>query len=621
MLFGTNISRFIQRSILWSFLLFAVLFCGQKVEAAGGYQIEQYHVDVNVTPYNTYEITETIGVRFSEYRHGIYRNLPLVNRVYRTDGSSDVVRARIENVQCSDQRKISIENNNCQIRIGDKDTEIIGEKVYTLSYDYIMGKDVLEGADEFYFNIVGTQWEDTTIQNVTFSIHMPDDFDEQKIGFSHGFYGSVKGDGIWYSVQGNTINGMLNQDIVLQSGEGMTIRIELEEGYFKKDTGIEWLPGIVFFLGIAIVCVGYFLWQKYGKDDPYVETVEFYPPDGYNSAELGFFFKGTVIGDDIVSLVVYLAQKGYLRIIEGSAKNDKGFTLMKEKEYDGTNSFEREFFLGLFQKGDFVTDSDLNNTFYVTVNSITKQINKAYLKKIFYPNSLNKDWGLYILLTIMFLLSCWNPVYHNSYNVFSTLYAIGITEFLLIFLFHSVFAFGKVWEKVLSGVILGIFTAFMGFVFMGNGFAMADKSYLYAFVFTILITGVVAFFSHILPKRTIWGNQMLGRCLGFKRFLETVEKPKLKAMVNEDPEYFYDILPYAYVFQISDEWMEKFETLLSEPPKWYQGHGGSHFSPARFHTFMNSTMTRASSSMTSSPRSSGGGSSGGGSGGGGGGSW
>lgn len=607
--------------VFWLFLLTSVLFLGQKAQAAGGYDIEQYHVDINVTPYNTYEITETIRVNYSEYRHGIYRNLPLVNRVYRTDGSSDVVRARVENVKCSDEKRISVEDSTCQIRIGDADREIIGEKMYSLSYDYVMGKDVLKGADEFYFNIVGTEWEDTTIQNVTFSIHMPEKFDERKIGFSYGFSGSVTRDGIWYSVQENTINGMLNQDIILHSGEGLTIRLELPEGYFKKDTSIEMLPSIVFFLGIVIICVGYFLWQKYGKDDPYVETVEFYPPDGYNSAELGFFHKGVVVGDDIVSLVVYLAQKGYLRIIEGSGKNEKGFTLMKEKEYDGNNPFEREFFLGLFQKGDFVTDSDLNNKFYVTVKSITKQLNKKYMKQIFYPNSLNKDWGLYMLLTAMYLLSCWNPVYLNNYSIFSTIYAIGVTEFLFIFMFSALFTFGKVWEKILSGIIVGVFAIFMGFVFMGNGFAMADRSYSYAFVFTLVMTCVVAFFSHILPKRTHWGNQMLGRSLGFKRFLETAEKPKLEAMVQENPEYFYEILPYTYVLGVSDEWMEKFETLLSEPPGWYQGHGGSHFSAHRFHTFMSSTMTRANSTMTSSPRSSGGGSSGGGSGGGGGGSW
>lgn len=611
-----------KKNIIRVLLLLSVLFIGQKAQAAGGYDIEQYHVDVNVTPYNTYEITETIKVNYSEYRHGIYRNLPLVNNVHRTDGSSDVVRASVKNIECTDKKKISIENNICQIRIGDKDEEIIGEKTYTISYDYVMGKDVLEGADEFYFNIVGTQWEDTTIQNVSFAIHMPKSFDAQKIGFSYGWVGSIKTEGIWYGVQGNDINGMLDKDIVLQSGEGLTIRLELPEGYFKQDNSVATPAGITIVIGLAIIGIGYLLWRKYGKDDPYVETVEFYPPDEYNSAELAFFYKGDAFPTDTVSLVVYLAQKGYLRIIEGSGKSDKGFSLMKEREYDGNNTFERQFFQGLFQKGDFVTDSDLTNTFYKTIQNITLGLTNAYKKKVFYANSLDKSWILYLLLTVMFILTCGIPVYQSTYSIFHVVYSIAVTEFIFAFAFSLFFGFAKLWEKVLSIVFTGGFAAFISFALLSRAFSMADKSYFYAYLFTLLITAVVTFYGYYLPKRTKWGNEMLGKAMGFKRFLETVEKPRLEAMVMENPEYFYEILPYTYVFDISDTWMKKFETILLEPPKWFQGHhSGSHFSVTSFNKVMSSTMTRATSSMTSSPRSSGGGSSGGGSGGGGGGSW
>jgi uncharacterized membrane protein len=94
-------------------------------------------------------------------------------------------------------------------------------------------------------------------------------------------------------------------------------------------------------------------------------------------------------------------------------------------------------------------------------------------------------------------------------------------------------------------------------------------------------------------------------------------------MVSENPQYFYDILPYAYALGVSKVWMEKFESIATEPPTWYGGHYGT-FNVIQFNTFMNSTMKAATSSMTSTPSSSGGGGggiSGGGSGGGGGGSW
>ena len=114
---------------------------------------------------------------------------------------------------------------------------------------------------------------------------------------------------------------------------------------------------------------------------------------------------------------------------------------------------------------------------------------------------------------------------------------------------------------------------------------------------------------------------MLGRIRGFKNFLETAEKDKLEALVMENPQYFYEILPYTYVLDVSDTWMKKFESITLEPPTWYSGHY-STFDVVMFHHFMNTTMTTATSSMTSQPSSgSGGGFSGGGSGGGGGGSW
>ena len=93
----------------------------------------------------------------------------------------------------------------------------------------------------------------------------------------------------------------------------------------------------------------------------------------------------------------------------------------------------------------------------------------------------------------------------------------------------------------------------------------------------------------------------------------------------QNPEYFYNILPYTYALDVSDVWISQFETIAMQAPNWYDSHGT--FSVHTFGAFMNSTMSSATTAMSSSSSSSssggfsGGGSSGGGSGGGGGGSW
>ena len=151
--------------------------------------------------------------------------------------------------------------------------------------------------------------------------------------------------------------------------------------------------------------------------------------------------------------------------------------------------------------------------------------------------------------------------------------------------------------------------------------------YFITYIIGIISVAILILFAKIMPKRTPYGNEMLGKLRGFKRFLETAEKTQLEALVNENPEYFYKILPYTYALGVSEVWMSQFEAIAMKAPNWYVGY--SAFNMNEFNHFINDTMKTAQSAMVSSPSSSsgssggssGGGSSGGGSGGGGGSSW
>ena len=135
-----------------------------------------------------------------------------------------------------------------------------------------------------------------------------------------------------------------------------------------------------------------------------------------------------------------------------------------------------------------------------------------------------------------------------------------------------------------------------------------------------------------MPKRNKYGLEVLGKIKGFKTFLETVEKEQLEKLVLENPTYFYDILPYTYVLDISDKWINKFEQINLQAPEWYYGPSFEYYHFTHFinNTVNDSNITARAPSTSSSGFSggsssggsfSGGGFSGGGSGGGGGGSW
>lgn len=158
-------------------------------------------------------------------------------------------------------------------------------------------------------------------------------------------------------------------------------------------------------------------------------------------------------------------------------------------------------------------------------------------------------------------------------------------------------------------------------IFIYNNTFGAGERYA-AFGAGIAILAVSFILSFFVRRRTDKGHEILEKIEGFKMFLETAEKERLETLVFDDPKYFYNILPYAYVLGVSDKWVKKFEGIAVEPPEWYSG--SNTFNTFMLWHFMSSTMSQATQAMTSAPQTSsggGGGFAGGGSGGGGGGSW
>ena len=109
---------------------------------------------------------------------------------------------------------------------------------------------------------------------------------------------------------------------------------------------------------------------------------------------------------------------------------------------------------------------------------------------------------------------------------------------------------------------------------------------------------------------------MRGALQGLKKFIKTAEVSKLQMLADENPQYFYRILPYAYIFNISDKWIKKFESIVKPDMAW---SSGTSFNEQEFmyfaktmHKFSepsyeNGGITYSSGSGGGSHRSSGGG--------------
>ena len=643
-------------------ILFVIVIVPNKVSAissSSGYTITSYNIDMVVNEDNTFDITETITAYFTTFKHGIYRRIPLKNNVTRTDGTKSNNRAKISNISVSENYTTSNESRYKVIKIGDSNKTITGSHTYTIKYTYNIGKDPLKDTDELYFNLIGDEW-DTSISNVTFKITMPKSFDKSLLGFSSGVTGSANSSNVSYTVSGNIITGFLNS--ILSSGQALTVRLTLPEGYFVgASSNVDMYAVAVIIISLVCALIAYRLWAKYGKDDEVIETVEFYPPEGYNSAEVGFLYEGTAETPAVISLLIYLANEGYLKIEEteeqGIFKKSKGFRITKIKEYDGNNENEKIFFNGLFKSRNSVdmikvreimkeakrngeklsfakaielatdtsekpsvTASDLYDNFYTTLNKIKSNLNsKENKNKIFESSASGKGKWLILMIIVLFILITVKPIVEYSEDGIATLPfallfpGIGLTMLIgsLIGVIEMPKIFGVIWGGMFGGV---------PWVMMVLPALTQNTMYLIMYIVGIVCISIIMVFAKIIPKRTPYGNEILGKLRGFKRFLETAEKPQLESLVSQNPEYFYNILPYTYALGVSDVWVNQFETIALQAPDWYDSR--NDFDMSTFSSFMTSTMSSATTAMSSSPSSdSGGGSSGGGSGGGGGGSW
>ena len=600
---------------------------------ANDYDITKYDVEIVVDEHNKYSIKENIDTYFNVSKHGIVRRIPLYNNIIRQDGIRERNRVLISNVHVNEEFASSRENNNYVLKIGSADKTINGKHSYTISYDYDIGLDKNNKYDELYFNIIGTNW-DTDISNVTFKITMPKEFDASKLGFSYGEYGESNTDNISYDVDGNVITGSFEGTLL--AGEGLNVRMELPEGYFiRKSVSSSLLECWYYIIPILGVLFSYLIWKKYGKDDQVVDIVSFYPPENMNSLDVAFAKKGSVNSNDAVSLLVYLASKGYIKIVEDK-KSKSRFTIQKVKEYDGNNKEEELFFRGLFKKvWDSISSDELNESFYLTINSIlTKKNSTANRKEIFNNKSSNKRYILFLFMLITSSLSTIIPAlgYKLSDVIFSIIICnlIGIVALIIVGIIYDNNCTKKGLNSALGFAFFFVLAlAVANFTIIGFEYIYYDTVYLIGFILCMVCTYLIYFFYLIVTKRTEYGNKVLGEVNGFKKFLETAEKDKLESLVHDDPSYFYNILPYAYVLGVSDAWIKQFEGIAIAPPDWYES--ADTFDYYRFNRSLNRTIHSASRVMNSVPQSSGGSSSGGGfsgggfsgggSGGGGGSSW
>lgn len=519
--------------------------------------------EINVNKNKILNVKETYDIYFVSDVSYIDRTLDKTLKVLRKDKSSIKQIVKIDNIS-GDGIKVEEKDKTKKILIDTNSKESLVDeiKTYDLSYDYNLGNDTGRNYDELYYNIVSNL--EAPISNLTFEFTFEEDLKDYKIDFilNDNF---LSGDEITYDVDKNIITGYLN--IMLDENSTFAIRIELPNNYFTGTTNnFNYFYYLTLLIPIISLAVVIFYWFKYGRGNKFRSKYTYFPPKNYDPAEIGYLYKGKTEEIDLTSLLIHLANKGYIRFEEDDDGYKLGrentFRIIKVKDYDLNNAASKILFDGLFKESDICELSNIEYSYFNRLMDSKKMLdNKNNRKKMF---NLDINKVKIICSVLIFLSICFVNFY--PFKLFT-----GITLLVPVMIIAnavSLFILFTIYTKKFIKIVFGLLLSLLG-LYAGVSPIIGQNNYLFAFIVGIALIIVMLILYSKLSIRTKYGNQILSDIYGFKVSLESISSIKLKEQLKENSNYFYDMVPYAYVLGILDTWMDKGKNIINEKPSWH----------------------------------------------------
>jgi len=566
-------------------------------------RMENLNIVANIDKNRDIEITETFSMTF--LKSGLteaIRYVPYAGFEYRSlDGEVETKATynHITNIEGSGEHneklKIYLDEMTGYITIGFKSGTYFeqGEtRNYTISYTYQLANDTNEGFDDIYFNIVGTD-SDIEIDNVSFTVTLPDG--AKNIRVYTGENGST--DELTTTSVGETIMGSV---LVLPAHHGITIRAVYEDGFFSvravRVNGF-FIVGIV--VAVLSILLTILCWRLFAHNDKYPRPVEVTAPDGVTPMMAEGIFK-KITNKSIPATVVYLASQGFIKIIQ---HDEDSFEFQKLRELDAQQSQEvRTVFDAMFKGANAATTNDFNEDFVAKCVSARilkqKQVNNQLVDKSVRSgfNGLRVVTLLLALVSLVATFVGYFNTFTNSGSVFILFYAFLVFAALAGIVLGGIFSEDK-WPLILVLCYVVFLVSRIYFSKVWN-ITILDPYYLG------MIGIILAFIPYISllmkPRLNREGEQLKGRVEGFREFIEKCEVSQIQHFCNENPNYFFDVLPYAYVFGLTDVWMDKLSKLTLKYPDWIETDDGAIMNGIIFSSIMHNVYSSTRSAYSKS---------------------
>ena len=415
-------------------------------------------------------------------------------------------------------------------------------------------------------NIVTTD-EETGIQTVSipllygfeypvelmkFSVSMPDVFDAAPVFFS-GYHEQDIERSISYSISGATISGSV--DMALKDRETLYLSLQAPEGMFPT---AQTAGGSLLFDSWAMgICAGLAIlyWFATMARVPSWPVYRSTAPDGICAGMVGSYL--TRKPADLTLMVVHWAQLGYLIM----HLDDNGRVILHRKMNMGNerSAFERRCFKNLFGKKQMM---DATGYRYARLHEATarasRRFSAGYRKGSGNPlllRILSTGVGLFAGIAIGDLVStspAWRIIWMLLMSMLTTAASWQIQK--------GMFALRQPDKGDL------FYSAVFAVAVLGTGIVIKGS-----LVYALIVLGWSALAGIMGAwggKRTENGVRIHSDLAGLRRYMKKVTRPELNRILRSNPNYYYELIPFAYAMGVEGKFSKQFDSLRIPACTW-----------------------------------------------------
>lgn len=596
--------------VLFGLLAFALLrapVLPTKADTNPSYafSVEQYDAVYDINADRSMSVTEDITILFKGTKStGFIRDIPV-------NAGDRVTKIKVYEIKNGEPVSVDYDVYSdidypdfISVDIGDTSNKTQQTHTYRISYVYTVTKPKNENA--LYLNAVGYGW-DSAISNVNLTLNLPEGLDES---LTKCYVGSTSTpNGVYeYSATDSRITMHVEK---LERSQGITFDLFFQSGVLKKASNP--VPYLFALIGLILLAAAVIVKLFVFRQKELTPVVNFTAPDDMDPLIMGKYIDNTVDNEDVTSLIYYWASKGFI-VINLENESDPQIIRITQKLPQDYPHYQHTMYNNMFRSGDAVKISSLTNKFYTTVESVKNEVNHS-VKNLYKKNSINAS-GVFTFISILFMGLIPNLCAMATVSVkyFNWIFFLAGLPVLLIYglLMPAVYNRLKMGEKKYKGALLAcaalsaavaVIVALLLSLF-GLG-AVMDWIPSAINLFIGYLTGMVAV---SMICRTDAYTAKLNWIIGFKNFITLTEKDRLEAMLADDPQLYYHVLPYAQVLGVTGIWEKKFEGITMQPPQWITGNRsllGTYIEVRVLTSLLHNTTANMTRNMVSRPQSSG----------------